>query len=338
MLQDSSLYPRLIDSNSIYCLLYGGEGYELLLNRIKEDIHKGGVFGNKGNCCLIPETKEILLSSSAVRDNQEARDLIYSFEEYNYQQVNLIREEIEKKRREITTHPDCQLNLEDPSEKEILYLAAVSLIIKGTIVTNNLQSFNQVEKNLSIEDWTYEKEVICVRDNKPGLLYKVSRLIGENDIDIISATNQRDRNNYDRQDNFEFVVKKSFRDIPLDIKRRLANVKYIDEDSQTKILFNHLRRKNSRTPSEQILMIRGTNRTNLLADIAYVPFCKNYNILVSNSKIIQSLDPNPLFSIGFVFDANLSREERLSLENELRQTISNINSVDFTDYQNTLVN
>lgn len=153
MYQNSSLYPRFLDSNSIYTLLRKDNGYELLLNRIKEDRKKGGLFGSYGNCCLIPETRELLLSSSTVRNNPEAENLICSFKTYNYLEEQSRREEIENKRQEISQHPKCKLSIEDPIDKEILYLSAISLISKGTILTNKLNIFNKkIEKNLLIED------------------------------------------------------------------------------------------------------------------------------------------------------------------------------------------
>ena len=312
MFQGSSLYPRLIDSNSIYCLLRQDKGWELLLRRIREDRKKGGIFGNKGNCCLIPETRQILLSDSAIRNSSDASDLVDSFKYYDYRQDRSIRKLVEKKQKEISRHSDYRLDFNRLSDREILYTTAVSLIKKGTIITNKIHNFNQVEKNLLNEDWTYEKEIICVRDNKPGLLYKVSKLIGENNVSIISATNQKDLKGNPKQNNFEFVIDSNIRNIPSDIKRRLANVKYENEGNYTKILFNHLHGTNERNQSNQILSIAGSDRKNLLADIAYFPFYKKYNILYSNS-FVQRL--HTLFCINFVFDVNLSKDEKLWLKN-----------------------
>lgn len=344
MYQNSSLCPKFLDSNSIYTLLRKGDGYELLQSRIREDMTKRGLFGNYGNCCLIPETKELLLSSSAVRNSFEAENFICSLKELDYLEDKTFREQVESKRREISQHPQCQLNIENPAHKEILYLAAISLISKGTIVTNNLEVFNkEIEKNLLLEDWTYKKDVICVRDNKPGLLYKVSRLIGENDVLIVRAINQKDRHGNDLQNNFEFVIDVCENDIPSDIKRRLANVIYKpckpdgtdrSDGSHTKILFNHLRRKNDGSHSSQILFIEGRDRKNLLADIAYFPFYKKYNILVSNSSTVEE---SRNFSIGFVFDRYLFQSEKEWLENEISKKVNCVNSVYFTDYNNTLV-
>jgi uncharacterized protein with ACT and thioredoxin-like domain len=169
-----------------------------------------------------------------------------------------------------------------------------------------------------LEDWSYHKPVVCIRDNKPGWLYKVASLMGDNQLDILKATNQINDNVSFIMNYFEFEIRCKKREIPLDVKRRLANVKYSDSHNNTVIKFNHLKEIRKEQPSEQMLIIEGRNRVGLLADIAYFPFHKNYNILVSNSSIVEENNPMK-FSIGFVFDTYLEEQQQQELINKINQ-------------------
>lgn len=323
-----SLTPKFIDSNSIYCLLCRDNGYDYLHRRIKESI-RGGIYSQ---CYLLPETRYLLLSDPNIRNSQSAKNLISIFSTYDYLKDQLRRDEIEAKRKEISQNSQCQLNIENSKDREILYLAAVNLVInekrnESAIVTNKLENFNQVKKNLLIEDWSYSKEVICVQDNEVGLLYNIASLIGDNDVSIVRAMNQKDKDGNDKQNNFEFIIDVPENHVPSDIKRRLANVEYESFGiNQTKILCNHLRRNDENKPSNQMFYARGKDRKKLLADIAHFPLKKKYNILASNSYVTENLQD---FVIGFIFDVNLSTKAQELFKSEIHNKFTDLQTIRF---------
>jgi formyltetrahydrofolate hydrolase len=79
-----------------------------------------------------------------------------------------------------------------------------------------------------------------------------------------------------------------------------------------------------------MLIIRGRNRVNLLAEVAYFPFHKNYNILGSHSFVTEGINPKQ-FSIGFVFDTYLEELQQQELENQIKQCVRDIFEITFCD-------
>ena len=162
-------------------------------------------------------------------------------------------------------------------------IAATALSLDATIVTHRYQQFRIISQSLNqglnFINWiTLSDRIISPYENKPGVLYRVTKLMQELNINIVESYGGNNKR-------YSLIIDVPYRDIPEQLQSRLINVEYkpYNNQQQTQIQFDCIP-ISPQSPNKKF-HAEGKDRVGLLADVTKLIAEKNVNIIVSGSHI-----------------------------------------------------
>lgn len=204
-------------------------------------------------------------------------------------------------------------------------IAATALSLDATIVTHRYQQFKIISQGLNqglnFINWlTSSEQFISPYENKPGVLYRVAKLMQELNINIVESYGGNNKR-------YSLIIDVPYRDIPEQLQSRLINVKYKpyknqhNNQQQTQIQFDYIP-ISSQSPNKKF-HAKGKDRVGLLADVTKLIAGKNVNIIVSGSHISYETSVSEKvckqFYMMFYLYGDLNESEWQALLEEIRQ-------------------